>query len=67
MRLDELLDDLALEEGAAPEPDEEGPDGPPSAIAGGAQQEDEGANDPVMPPQGAETIFAFNPTGMKFV
>lgn len=53
VRLDELLDDLALEE-AAPEADVEA-DGIAAAVVNGASA-------------GAEqSVFAFDPAGMKFV
>jgi len=58
VRLDELLDDLALEE-AAPEADieEEG-----SAIAAAIVNGAAGAS-----AGGEQSVFAFDPAGMKFV
>ena len=57
VRLDELLDDLALEE-AAPEADveEEG-----SAIAAAI------VNGAAASAGGEQSVFAFDPAGMKFV
>ena len=66
VRLDELLDDLAIEEGEHEhEPDVEAEGATlPAAVA----DDEEGTNDPVLPAsEGAKTIFAFNPAGMKFV
>lgn len=64
VRLDELLDDLAIE-GDEPEPDEEGPDGE-TRLGTIAEDDEEGANDPVAVPS-PQPAFDFNPSGMKFV
>lgn len=63
--LDELLDDLAIDEGDdEPEPDVEA-EGVPALGAGAGDEAAE--HDPVEVPQGATNVFAFNTTGMKFV
>lgn len=64
VRLDELLDDLAIE-GDEPEPDEEGPDGQ-VRLGTIAEGDEEGTNDPVAVPS-PQPAFEFNPSGMKFV
>jgi hypothetical protein len=66
VRLEELLDDLAIDNDDEPEPDQEGTEGALHTIHEG-DEGDDGANDPVAIPPGQATAFDFNPSGMKFV